>query len=278
MKLLKGIYDYAFDSSKNIRDRYYVLFGIYELSALLIASIYGVILLGESLVSLFFTAAVVIISFIYMYFAVKTNKVRTARILISCLLIFVLQPITFFRKGGVFGGSLIIILLGSLFVMYILDGTIRLVMVFFNAVVIIACGVISYYRPELFVQYSEEGNYIDSIGAFVIGGILLAAMGASQTKIYQMENDLASEKAAELEEMNRSQNRFFSSMSHEIRTPINTVLGLNEIILRQEDASEEIKKDARNIQGAGRLLLALINDILDVSKIEAGKMEIVPVN
>ena len=66
-------------------------------------------------------------------------------------------------------------------------------------------------------------------------------------------------------------------MSHEIRTPINTIIGLNEIILR-ESTSEEVAENARNIQGASRLLLSLINDILDISKIKSGKMEIVNVS
>ncbi len=63
-------------------------------------------------------------------------------------------------------------------------------------------------------------------------------------------------------------------MSHEIRTPINTIIGLNEITLRG-DIPEEVAENARNIQGASKLLLTLINDILDISKIKSGKMEIV---
>ena len=70
---------------------------------------------------------------------------------------------------------------------------------------------------------------------------------------------------------------FFSSMSHEIRTPINTIIGLNEIILRG-DISEDVAENARNIQGASKMLLTLINDILDLSKIKSGKMEIVNVS
>lgn len=66
-------------------------------------------------------------------------------------------------------------------------------------------------------------------------------------------------------------------MSHEIRTPINTIIGLNEIILR-EDISEEAAENARNIQGASKLLLSLINDILDISKIKSGKMEVINVS
>lgn len=64
-------------------------------------------------------------------------------------------------------------------------------------------------------------------------------------------------------------------MSHEIRTPINTIIGLNEMILREE-ISDEAAGDAKSIQGASKMLLTLINDILDMSKIESGKMQIVP--
>lgn len=68
---------------------------------------------------------------------------------------------------------------------------------------------------------------------------------------------------------------FLANMSHEIRTPINAVLGMNEMILREEQ-DEEIRGYAQNIQRAGTTLLSLINDILDISKIESGKMEVVP--
>ena len=84
------------------------------------------------------------------------------------------------------------------------------------------------------------------------------------------------EMNARLEEANRAKSYFLSNMSHEIRTPINAVLGMNEMILR-ECADQPILSYAANIQSSGKTLLFLINDILDMSKIESGKMEIVPV-
>lgn len=77
------------------------------------------------------------------------------------------------------------------------------------------------------------------------------------------------------EQANIAKSDFLANMSHEIRTPINSILGLNEMILR-ECEDPVIRGYAQDIASAGHGLLALINDILDFSKIEAGKMEIVP--
>ncbi|MCR5664705.1 MAG: hypothetical protein K6G17_07540 [Oscillospiraceae bacterium] len=68
-------------------------------------------------------------------------------------------------------------------------------------------------------------------------------------------------------------NDFLTNVSHEIRTPINTIIGFNEMILR-EDVSDEVAEDAANIQAAGKMLLHLINDILDMSKLESGNMKL----
>lgn len=69
--------------------------------------------------------------------------------------------------------------------------------------------------------------------------------------------------------------KFLANMSHEIRTPINAVLGMDTMILR-ETKEPKTKEYAQDIQSAGQTLLGLINDILDMSKIESGKMKIVP--
>ena len=76
------------------------------------------------------------------------------------------------------------------------------------------------------------------------------------------------------EDANKQKSRFLSQMSHEIRTPLNAILGMNELIMH-ETKNETILKYADNIQSAGRTLLALINDVLDFSKIESGKLDIV---
>ncbi len=80
-------------------------------------------------------------------------------------------------------------------------------------------------------------------------------------------------KAAE--EANRAKSDFLANMSHEIRTPINTILGMDEMLLR-ECTDPTQRRYAANIQRAGNTLLAQINDVLDFSKIEAGKMELFP--
>ena len=97
-------------------------------------------------------------------------------------------------------------------------------------------------------------------------------------RLLHQENIIAAveEKNKELDNINKAKNVFISNMSHEIRTPINAVLGMDEMILR-ESSEDHIKQYAYNIRSAGKMLLSIINDILDYSRIEAGKMEIIPV-
>lgn len=68
---------------------------------------------------------------------------------------------------------------------------------------------------------------------------------------------------------------FLANMSHEIRTPMNAIVGMCELILRENDISETVKDYCFSIQNSGRSLLSIINDILDFSKIESGKMELI---
>lgn len=68
---------------------------------------------------------------------------------------------------------------------------------------------------------------------------------------------------------------FLANMSHEIRTPLNAVVGMCELILRENDISDTVRDYCFSIQNSGRSLLSIINDILDFSKIESGKMELI---
>ncbi len=105
--------------------------------------------------------------------------------------------------------------------------------------------------------------------------VVVSVLVILEFRLLDRTNHIATEQKKEIEELSKAQTRFFSSMSHEIRTPINTIIGLDEMILREE-ISDEVAEDAENILDASRMLLALINDILDMSKVEAGKMELVP--
>ena len=91
----------------------------------------------------------------------------------------------------------------------------------------------------------------------------------------RQEEEKARVNAEAAEAANQAKSQFLANMSHEIRTPLNAILGLSEMALREEDPRE---KDAclKDIRGSGRNLLENINSILDLSKIEEGKMEVEP--
>ena len=112
----------------------------------------------------------------------------------------------------------------------------------------------------------------------------LTFMGESYGKLYALVDDTEHYRyMEELQEQrdianhaNEAKSLFLASMSHEIRTPINAVLGMDEMILRESN-EHSIRTYAADIMSAGKTLLSLINDILDLSKVEEGKMDIIPV-
>lgn len=92
-------------------------------------------------------------------------------------------------------------------------------------------------------------------------------------RICKIEEDLKT-SVVEARKAEHSKSDFLANMSHEIRTPMNAIIGMCELILR-DDINEQVRENCFNIQNSGRSLLAIINDILDFSKIESGKAELI---
>ena len=105
-------------------------------------------------------------------------------------------------------------------------------------------------------------------------GYVVLILDVTETRNYLAEIKCVSEQA---ERANTAKSEFLANMSHEIRTPMNAIMGLSDIIM-EESRGRKVYSYAADIQSASKSLLALINDILDLSKVEAGKMELVPVN
>ena len=276
-KLFRLLSEKLNDPSISYEERTMVMLATLGDIAMIIAFIFD-ILGGENIVEVVALAVMIVAVPIATGYSVYSGRLLQGAIAQAVALVFIVLPIIFFFGGGPQGGGVFWVIFSYMFIGMSLTGGFRLVMMLCITATTIAEYAIWFHFPNLVVRHSLQMFAIDSLVSVVLVGLSTFAMLRYQKLIFSMESKKAQQQAERAEELNRSQNQFFSSMSHEIRTPINSILGLNEIILRQDDASDEIKKDAANIQGSGRMLLALVNDILDLSKIEAGKMDIVPVN
>ena len=162
----------------------------------------------------------------------------------------------------------------------------------FLAVLTIALLVLVHSYREIFTPISEmtEASYRLSRGELGISiayhsnnelGVLANSIRKMATQLREyidfIREQAQSEREAKENALNASKAKsdFLANMSHEIRTPINAVLGMDEMILRESN-DDAIRQYAVNIKQAGNSLLGIINDVLDFSKIESGKMDLLP--
>ena len=143
--------------------------------------------------------------------------------------------------------------------------------------------VLEEFREEMLNEdipqsFSINGQHYESHSKKIIDengrkqGCVILILDMTDIKAYINEIKRVRQQA---EKASIAKSEFLANMSHEIRTPMNAIIGLNDIIM-EECADTQIYGYAKNVQSAARNLLAIINDILDLSKVEAGKMELLP--
>src|SRR3954469_184053 len=132
-------------------------------------------------------------------------------------------------------------------------------------------------RPDrvvgaLVVRRKSTGPFSDETCELLSAFASQSAVALTNARLYQQ----LEQQSAALADASRHKSEFLASMSHELRTPLNAVIGFSEVLLERMfgDLNERQEDYLRDIHSAGRHLLALLGDILDLSKIEAGRMEL----
>ncbi len=235
------------------------------------------LVMGRNVVNLAILAVNLICMIGIMKVSTRTGHINAGATAIAILL-FLVFPRSFFSAGGFYSGMPQWFVLCFVYISITLEGKRKFVFFLSWIAETLLCYYVAFFYPE-YVTHNTQGHYFFcSAVSVVLVGVLTSILLFSLGRLYKKENELSERQKKEIEELSKAENHFFSSMSHEIRTPINTIIGLNEIILRGLDIPEDVAENARNIRDASKMLLALINDILDLSKIKSGKMEIINVS
>ena len=216
-----------------------------------------------------------IIAWIALRMSVRNRQTKQASWVLIMVYNIVLYPVVFFMSGGIGSGTPVWFVLGLVYIFLLFKGRDVVIALVISLVSFLATYIVAYFHPEILMDVSREYGYVDSYITLLNVSIFIGILMKTQQITYDKERRLAEKQKEEIEQIARSKDNFFANMSHEIRTPINTIIGLNEMTLR-EDISDEVAENAINIQNASKMLLTTINDILDLSKLESGKMEIVP--
>ncbi|MCM1266590.1 MAG: DegV family EDD domain-containing protein [Bacteroidales bacterium] len=241
-------------------------------------SVIGVvlILLGADHRVIYGLLSISVVSGISIYLTVVKHNSKGASWLLLIGINGFLFPYLFLTGGGTQSGMPVWFVLGLVYVFLLFEGRSFIPAMILSVLAFLGAYLLGYYYPEIVPDSTRFYSFSDSYIALVCVSAFIGIVLKLQSGTYERERELAEKQRQEVEQIARSKDTFFANMSHEIRTPINTIIGLNEMILR-EDISDEIAENAINIQNASKMLLTTINDILDLSKLESGKMDIVPV-
>lgn len=216
-----------------------------------------------------------LVTAIALVMCVHFRRLELAGVLLGLVLLIFVFPNIFFLNGGVIGGAGIWLCVNLIYSFLMFDGITMYVFLALDILVNVSCYLIAYYVPDMIKPLpGMKIVMFDSAFSVIATGLAIGIMIKFNIRTYSEKQQMVEQQKKELEQLSDSRVSFFASMSHEIRSPINTIIGLNEMILR-ESKEEETLAYAKNVKNAGKMLLSLVNDILDVSQMETQKMTIV---
>ena len=245
--------------------------------ACIFASVEIFLVMDVNAVMLSIIMAMILFMIGIFFITFRFQRYELAATLLGFVIVFLVMPPMFILSAGIEGGASVWLALGVLYIFVMFSG--RKMYLFLLGCILVYAGTFyfAYAYPQYVIPMPSKGlAYFDAYFSVLVIGAIGGVILKTHMNVFEKEHQLNLQQREELKNNQNSRNAFFANMSHEIRTPINTIIGLNEMILR-ENQSGATREYARDIQIASNMLLNQVNDILDFSQMELEKMHIVPV-
>lgn len=269
----KRIIDYMLDDSVDIvkKDYYLVIawgISIYSLLAMVfaIANI-GTVYVGYCILCAIFVFGLGCSAYI--------NGNHRGFVILFCMVInFLINPMIFLFAGDNYGGCIIFFLLGIVVSVYFNEKILQSLLIMAAEMIFYSFIIIYAYKKHATIVHQEYRNngLLVSI-VFIISAIAIIFMFVYQTYFYKQARKRMDKANSEISIAESTKVRFLANMTHEIRTPMNAIVGMTDLILK-EDLSATAREQINTVKQASEQLLGIINDILEYSKIDSNRIEL----
>lgn len=271
MSGLKRFFKKFFQESFDIQHR---LLNIILLSGMLgiVLSCISSIFLGFDPFS-YLLIGICLVFFVFtLWVANGLKKPQLAVIILSIITNNIILPLLYLYSGGMKSGIPIWCLMGLIFSVMLLKGKKAYIILSINLLGFLTAVFISYKFPQFLITIdSIKFIYIDMVIAVVMVASIFTLIFKYQAYVYEKQKKEILNAYKEAQKATNAKSEFLSKISHDIRTPVNAVVGYTEIAKRNINDKEKLKDAFNKISIASNHLLNLIDEVLDMSKIESGK-------
>ena len=206
------------------------------------------------------------------------NTLRRSQLaIIICVILFnnFILPCLFVTSGGIESGMPLWCLMGFVFPFLLIKGKSCIVLFVISILEFIALIIYSYHHPEIIMKMASLKMVLTDIVVTMIAVVVvIASIFKYQTYIYEKQQRTVVKSIRNANEAIKQKQNFISNVSHDIRTPMDSIIGFTELAKKNIDNPEKLADSLAKISRASKHLLNLVNEVLDTSKIESGKIQI----
>ncbi len=226
-----------------------------------------------SIACIIISIGILVFFFMIIYLLGRFDEISLFKYIVVISLNFFVFPMLFFMTGNILNGSMLFFPLGIVFTFFLIREKWVYVIFAFELLWYIMILLFPILDYEKYSAMGELPHSISMMPGFVAAAFAPIFILIYQTVNYNRTKNELNENRHIIESARYNKSRFLANVTHEIRTPMNAIIGMNELILR-EDLDPESRELAENIKSSSNQLLKIINNILEFSKLDSKKMEL----